>query len=171
MPTSEPGPSSPQVSSEAGPGVRQVFGAAADGEPYGRTMLSSAADSHELLAMCWRAGARCAPHDHGDSAGTIHIIEGRFVERRFRFEGGALRVIATATHEAPALLHIEAYVIHDMVAPDGGLSIHRYETAIQGMRVWDVAEEETLVVRDECGAWIPSDPAQVVSRVPWSALP
>lgn len=139
-----------------------------EGQPYGRTLLSSADDTHELLAMRWRPGVRCAPHDHGDSFGSIHIIEGHFVERRFSFDDGVLRVLGTETHEAPALLRIEANVIHDMVAPKGGLSIHRYASTITGMRVWDVARERTLVVSDACGAWVPSDPEKIISAQAWS---
>lgn len=160
MPTHEPLPLSPS----------HVFREAESGEPYGRTLLPSADDACELLAMRWRPGARCAPHDHGSSAGTIHLVEGRFVERRFRFDGAALHVIAEETHEAPALLHIEANVIHDMVAPTGGLSIHRYTTAIRGMRVWDVSGQNVLVVTDDCGAWIPSDETMIRSSTPWNEL-
>lgn len=148
-----------------------VFQEPESNEPYGRTLLSSSDDECELLAMRWRPGARCAPHDHGESSGTIHLVEGRFVERRFAFEDGALRVVATETHDAPALLHIEANVIHDMVAPEGGLSLHRYQAAIHGMRVWDVSGEKVLVVSDECGAWVPSDPALICSSVPWTKTP
>lgn len=161
MPTSEPRPFGPQ----------HVFREAAEGEPYGRTLLSSAEDTHELLAMRWRPGARCAPHDHGGASGTIHLIEGRFVERRFGFEDGALRVVATMTHETPALLRMEVGVIHDMVAPEGGLSLHRYATAIRGMRVWDVPNEKVLVVSDECGAWVPVNAELVVSSTPWGEMP
>lgn len=120
--------------------------------------------------MRWRPGVRCAPHDHGDSCGTIHLIEGSFIERRFRFLAGALECVAIESYDAPAVLHIEADVIHDMVAPDGGLSIHRYASVIRGMRVWDVDARRTLVVDDECGAWVPSNDELIVESKRWNEV-
>lgn len=143
----------------------------APGEPYGRTLLTADAH-HEALLMRWRPGATCAPHDHGAAAGIIHLLEGAFVERRYRREdGGGLTLIATHEHRAPAVLEVAPGCIHDMQALGAGTSVHRYSPRIQRMRVYDRERRETLIVADDCGAWIPSDPALVVAREPWPDAP
>lgn len=131
----------------------------------------------ETLAMIWRDGATCAPHDHGAAAGAIHVISGEVVERRYAFRDGALVVVAEAAARAPAVLTIEAGVIHDMRAVGsadargGTLTVHHYSPRIHAMRVYDLGRRETLIVADDCGAWIPEDPAQVIERLPWPTTP
>ena len=126
--------------------------------------------------MTWRPGATCAPHDHGATAsGTIHVLHGTFIERRFVLERGELRVTSETRITAPALLSIPAGVIHDMqllegqglAGEDGGMTVHVYTPRIEHMRVYDTAARETLIVVDDQGAWIPSDPARIVAREPW----
>lgn len=128
----------------------------------------------ETLAMIWRDGATCAPHDHGAAAGTIHVISGAVVERRYAFRDGALIVVAETAARAPAVLTIEVGVIHDMRAAPGvggatggTVTVHHYSPRIHAMRVYDLARRETLIVADDCGAWIPEDPTQVIERLPW----
>jgi hypothetical protein len=119
------------------------------GEPYGRRPVF------------------CAPHDHGEASGFVQLLAGRFVERLWRWRAGDLVVAHEAQHDAPAILRVGARGIHDMKAVGGGLGIHFYLPAITGMQVFDRARRETLVVRDDCGAWIPDDAGLVASRVPF----
>ncbi|TNF29684.1 MAG: hypothetical protein EP329_15155 [Deltaproteobacteria bacterium] len=140
-------------------------GLPADGEPYGRMPLVVDA-AHEMILMRWRPGATCAPHDHGEAAGVIHLVEGVFTERTYAREGDRLVVVATREVAAPAVLEAGPGVIHDMRCDRAGVSLHVYAPRIHGMRVYDLARREVLVVSDDCGAWVPSDPAQVVAREP-----
>ncbi|MCB9733450.1 MAG: cysteine dioxygenase family protein [Deltaproteobacteria bacterium] len=142
----------------------------APGEPYGRTLLT-ADDDHETLIMRWRPGATCAPHDHGDAGGAIHLLEGAFVERRYRHDADGLSLVAVYEHEAPAVVAVEPGCIHDMRSLGPGTSVHRYSPRIAGMRVYDVERRETLVVSDDCGAWVPRDEALIVAREPWPEPP
>ena len=144
------------------------------GEPYGRQLL--VADAHqETLVMTWRPGATCAPHDHGEtSSGTIHVLHGTFIERRFVLKGGALEPLSETRVSAPALLSIPAGVIHDMQLAPGdsqhdafGLTVHVYRPRIEHMRVYDTAARETLIVVDDQGAWVPTDEARIIAREPW----
>lgn len=135
--------------------------------PYERKLLA-ADDTSETLAMIWRDGASCAPHDHGAAGGTIHVVSGGVVERRYVFRAGELRVVSESTARAPAILTIAPGVIHDMRAAAGTITIHHYTPRIHAMRVYDCARRETLVVADDCGAWVPDD-AQVIERIPWPA--
>ncbi len=138
----------------------------ADGEPYGRTVVSATPDA-EVIAMLWRPDATCAPHDHGEAEGTIHVVSGAVRERVYRWTGRALEVVRTTTHEAPALLQVRAGCIHDMTALGPALTVHRYAPRVTGMRVWDVVGRRTVVVPDDCGAWLPADPGAVVTVAPW----
>ena len=46
--------------------------------------------------------------------------------------------------------------------------MHHYTPKVEGMRVYDVARRETLIVGDDCGAWIPSDSGHIRARESWS---
>ena len=143
----------------------------APGEPYGRTPLPvpPGADE-ELLAMTWRDGATCAPHDHGDAGGHVTLIRGALTETTFAFstdDPRGLVPIGSRTLHAPAILDVEPGRIHAMTAHGDALTIHRYTPRIHGMRVYDTARRRTLIVRDDCGAWIPSDPDLIVDIESW----
>jgi predicted metal-dependent enzyme (double-stranded beta helix superfamily) len=140
--------------------------APAEGEPYGRAVVE-ASDDHEVLLMRWRAGATCAPHDHADAGGVIHIVSGSFVERRYQLREGELFMYGEKRISAPAVIMVGPGTIHDMKSEDGGTTVHVYRPRITGMRVYDTERREVLVVDDDCGAWIPRDDAHVRSRRPW----
>lgn len=139
-------------------------------EPYAREVLE-ADDEHEVLVMRWRPDATCAPHDHGEqSGGVIHVVRGAIIERRFRFDGRTLMPLSERSVVAPAVLSIEAGVIHDMHAVGAALTVHSYAPRIARMRVYDPAARVTWIVDDDHGAWLPKGGVGVVSVEPWSAL-
>ncbi len=135
--------------------------------PYRRTILHRGRRCEVLLAT-WGEGGRCAPHDHGHARGFVLLLRGRFVERTWARCGSGLEVTQTRIFRAPARLPVDEASIHDMQASEGGLSLHVYRPSIRAMRVFDVTHRETLVVTDDCGAWIPSEAAQIVSRQAWA---
>jgi predicted metal-dependent enzyme (double-stranded beta helix superfamily) len=135
-------------------------------EPYGRTPLSESSGD-EVIAMQWQAGATCAPHDHGDAGGVIHVVSGAVLERRHRWTGRGLEVVSTAMHRAPAWVEVPPGCIHDMTAIGAALTIHRYAPRVVGMRVWDVAGRRTLVVADDRGAWVPRGGEGVLEATAW----
>lgn len=137
----------------------------AEGEPYGRTVVAADED-HEMILMRWRAGATCAPHDHGGASGVIHLLEGVFTERLYARDGDRLVVVRTREVVAPAIVAVGAGLVHDMCCDRAGSSLHVYRPRIHGMRVYDLARREVLVVSDDCGAWVPSDPAMILGREP-----
>jgi cysteine dioxygenase len=137
--------------------------------PYTREIVDLD-DQHETLLMRWHAGICCAPHDHGAASGTIHIVSGHFVERHYRFDGASLKVTATLRHAGPAIIEVAPHTIHDMRSESGGVTVHHYAPRISGMRVFNHALRETLVVTDDCGAWVPCTAAQIVTRSPWRPM-
>lgn len=134
-------------------------------EPYSRQLLE--VDGHrEVLILRWRPGVPCAPHDHGEAKGVIHLVEGELTERRFRWSARGLGLVSEVLHQAPALLTIEAGEIHDMVSATGAITVHRYSPRMGKMRIYDVQRRETLVVSEDCGAWIPLE-TEIQSRESW----
>jgi predicted metal-dependent enzyme (double-stranded beta helix superfamily) len=137
------------------------------GEPYSRTILHREPGS-ELLLAAWAEGARCAPHDHGHALGVVHLLRGRFLERTWTRRGRDLVVTSSRSLDAPAQLEVDDGSIHDMEASAGGISLHVYRPCIRHMRVYDVIRRETLIVSDDCGAWIPLETRQIISREVWT---
>ncbi|MEX3644313.1 cysteine dioxygenase family protein, partial [Mycolicibacterium porcinum] len=126
-----------------------------DGEPYSRTILR-VHDEVEIMLARWRPGRRCAPHDHGGAGGFVIVLEGRFEERRFDWDGPRLTVTSSAEHSAGAVTRITSDVIHDMAGLDGGLTLHLYSPPATSMRVFDLDTSEMLELVGNYGAWIPA---------------
>ena len=139
-------------------------------DPYARTLLVADPD-REILVMRWVANAWCAPHDHGEAGGHVHVLEGALVERRYRFDGANLEPISERHVVAPAILEVGPGEIHDMRAIGTTTTVHVYRPRVLGMRVYDLARRETLVVSDDCGAWVPRDASLVRAREAWSSTP
>ncbi len=125
-------------------------------------------DDHEILVMTWRSGGLCAPHDHGAAGGRVHVVSGSLLERRYTFDGKALEVTSERRFDAPAVIAIAPEVIHDMCASSGTVTVHVYAPKVEGMRIYDAERRETLVVSDDCGAWIPSDASDIRGRERWA---
>ncbi|WP_454791678.1 methyltransferase domain-containing protein [Mycolicibacterium lutetiense] len=139
-------------------GARHVLATMAtdpnDGEPYSRTILR-VDDEVEIMLARWRPGHRCAPHDHGGAGGFVIVLDGRFEERRFGWDGPRLTVTGSTEHLAGAVTGITSDVIHDMTGLDGGLTLHFYSPPATSMRVFDLDRSEMLELIGNYGAWIP----------------
>ena len=140
------------------------------GEPYGRRVLFSSRD-YEVMLASWREGAECAPHNHGFSRGFVWLVEGTFLENQYTFENGQLHLIQTKLHgSASTIVPVDEPDIHSMRVPHGGLSLHIYCPPIHRMKVYDPEKFRTLVVSDDCGAWIPANQKLIVDVRSWSKL-
>ena len=124
-------------------------------DPYSRLVLHSGRDVEVMVAR-WRADARCAPHDHGGSAGFVTALTGRFDERRFAWKGDDLVPTTTIARETGEAFAFGPLVIHDMTSgSEGGLSLHVYSPPPQHMYVYDLDRSERLDLVGDFGAWIP----------------
>lgn len=135
-------------------------------EPYGRLPLHRG-ERGEVLLVRWREDTFCAPHDHGQAGGFVSLLRGQFVERLWRWKDGDLVAAVERAYAAPALIEVKGGAIHDMKARGSGVGVHFYLPAIQAMKVFDRARRETLTVADDCGAWVPGDPALIQGRTAW----
>lgn len=142
----------------------------ANPRPYDRLVLGSSENCEIMLAR-WTAGVPCAPHDHGRSSGWVFFLSGHFEESSFSWNGEFLRSGATNSHPEGTHVRVDNGDIHSctwLAKSEGeGLSLHVYFPPITKMRVWDVERHRTLVVADDCGAWIPHDENQVIEAQPW----
>jgi hypothetical protein len=136
------------------------------GEPYGRHPIFRDAAGEALLVR-WQEDTFCAPHDHGDAGGFVVLLRGQFVERLWRWRGGELLPALERSYAAPSIIEVKGGAIHDMKARGSGVGIHFYLPAIRGMKVFDRERRETLVVSDQCGAWVPRDPRLIEERTRW----
>jgi cysteine dioxygenase len=136
------------------------------GEPYGRLPIFRGTLG-EVLLVRWAEETFCAPHDHGEASGFVVLLRGQFTERLWRWKEGALQPMIERAYAAPVTIEVRGGAIHDMKARGGGVGIHFYLPAIAGMKVYDRDRRETLVVRDDCGAWVPRDPALIEQRSAW----
>lgn len=133
---------------------------------YARKVLL-ADERGEVLLMRWRRDMFCAPHDHSMARGYVLLLKGSFVERAYDWEGGSLTQRSQQCASSPSWVPFEQGRIHDMCAVDGGLSLHVYQPAITGMRVFDIARRRTLVVADDCGAWVPTRESMIYQEEHW----
>jgi SAM-dependent methyltransferase/predicted metal-dependent enzyme (double-stranded beta helix superfamily) len=137
------------------PALDDVALEAVAGTPYSRQRLF-ASDDLEVMLANWVPGSQCAPHDHGGSSGFVAVLRGTFHERRFTWDGPSLRVTDEADRVTGEWLGFGPEVIHDMVAPQGGLTLHAYSPPPQRMNVFDLDREEVLDLVGDFGAWIPA---------------
>lgn len=150
-----PGPELLAQVARAKPALATMASEPNDGEPYSRTILR-VDDEVEIMLARWRPGRRCAPHDHGGAGGFVIVLEGRFEERRFDWDGPRLAVTSSAEHPVGAVTRITSDVIHDMTGLDGGLTLHLYSPPATSMRVFDLDTSEMLELVGNYGAWIPA---------------
>ncbi|MFV8049987.1 methyltransferase domain-containing protein [Mycobacterium sp. 48b] len=161
-----PGPDLLTRVADARPALAAMAAVPNDGEPYSRTILR-VDDEVEIMLARWRPGRRCAPHDHGGAGGFVIVLQGRFEERRFGWDGPRLSVISRTEHLAGEVTSITSEVIHDMAGLDGGLTLHFYSPPATSMRVFDLDRSEVLELVGNYGAWIPQEPHP---RVPFAQV-
>ncbi len=139
-------------------------------EPYARVVVH--ADSlGEILLMHWRTGAVSAIHDHGDAAGLVIALAGKFVEQTIQLLPSGTNVSENRTMSAgePGRIDVAQGDYHVMCAPHGGISLHIYTPTPRVMRVVDPQARTIWIVGEGHGAWLPVEPALVKGQLPWPA--
>jgi cysteine dioxygenase len=140
--------------------------APAANEPYARRVLHHSARG-EVLLMRFAADTFCAPHDHADALAYVSVLQGELHEQRFAFDHRALVAGFSQRACAGEVFEVPRNTIHCMKGTADALALHFYSPAISGMRIYDALGRRTLVLHDDCGAWMPADPAHVLSVAAW----
>ncbi len=138
-------------------------------EAYARTVLYST-PALEVMVASWTQFQECLPHDHGSSNGMVINLIGQFEETSYRWLDGLLVRRHSVLHNIEnSLLEVSVANIHSMHCKNpGGLTLHIYAPAIDGMKVFDMNLRRTLTVANNCGAWVPLNPAQVINEIHWN---
>lgn len=125
-------------------------------DPYSRTVLLRT-DEAEVMVARWADGARCAPHDHGGSAGCVLVLGGTFAEQRFAWEGEDLATVGEPYRRQEGELYaFGPEAVHAMAADaSDGVTLHVYAPPPQRMSVFDREHREVLDLVGDFGAWIP----------------
>lgn len=133
------------------------------GEPYWRAPLHRT-EALEIVLMCFGPARDWLPHDHGGSAGWVYVLEGRGEHVLFAFAGdGALREQRREELSAGDLIFMPHGTIHTLgPAADRLSTIFAYAPPISGMGVYDPCAGRGCIVSDDCGAWWPALPEQLV---------
>lgn len=133
------------------------------GEPYWRAPLHRT-DALEIVLMCFAGAREWLPHDHGASAGWVYVLEGEGEHVLFAFaDDGALREQRRERLCAGDLVFMPHGTIHTLGPAGDRLStIFAYAPPISGMGVYDPRAGRGCIVSDDCGAWWPALPEQLV---------
>jgi cysteine dioxygenase len=133
------------------------------GEPYWRSHLYRTA-ALEIVLMRFGEARDWLPHDHGGSAGWVYVLEGRGEHVLYAFAGdGALRERRREHLNAGDLVFMPHGTIHTLGPAGDGLStVFAYAPPISGMGVYDPRAGRGCIVSDDCGAWWPTLPEQLV---------
>ncbi len=136
------------------------------GKPYYRKLLYKSEDV-ELLVMNW-SDLECAPHDHGNSHGWIHVLRGTSVNYVYEVTNSKLpKEIFKEYHHQGQLFFAPKKGVHKMQGDgtDGLVTLHLYSPPISGMKVYDLEKCAACVVSDDCGAWWPDEQRQKLQEI------
>lgn len=138
----------------------------ASGKPYYRKLLYKS-EEVELLVMNW-SELKCAPHDHGDSHGWIHVLNGTSINSVYEVKNNSLpKELFKEFHHQGQLFFAPKKGVHKMQADgtDGLVTLHLYSPPISGMKVYDLEKCAACVVSDDCGAWWPDEQRQKLKEI------
>lgn len=131
--------------------------------PYSRTLLSQT-DKLEVLLMCWAPGMASAPHDHGESYGSVKVLQGQLSNSFWQLKNNILSCLKPSSHCAGDVLSVKSGQIHAManLSESASYSLHLYVKPIEAMKVYDPEGNRYCTVPDDHGAWWPQDKNAII---------
>lgn len=138
----------------------------ADGKTYYRKLLYQN-DEMELLIMNW-SDIECAPHDHGNSAGWIQVVNGDSKNTVFELKENQFpEELFTEIKSKGSFFFAPKKAVHKMQSNgnDNLVTLHLYSPPITGMKVYDLEKCAACIVSDDCGAWWPEETRQKVKEI------
>lgn len=139
----------------------------ASGTPYSRNVLACGPAGEAMLAT-WGQGSKSAIHDHGGANGAVIILDGHFVETHFQLREGRLKTGKSLQYQPGMVARVTGKSIHDMQAPQGGLTLHLYAPEPLPVRLYDPARRQTVMVASNAGAWLPAKAEHVLAIESWT---
>ena len=127
-------------------------------QPYGRRVLLETPQL-EVMVATWTPGMPCAPHDHGGQRGVVLVLRGASMHRMWQFHDGQAQCTGEHTAQCGDVLVVAPETVHSMESADPStplITLHLYTQTIPHMVVYDLPNNQTLLVSGNCGAWVPS---------------
>lgn len=93
-------------------------------------------ETYNAWLIVWAPSGALEPHDHGGSAGAVHVVAGRLFETYVDEPGCALRTRVADTGES---LSIPAHRIHEVWNPtqEVAVSVHVYSPPLRDMKFYE----------------------------------
>lgn len=134
-----------------------------NGMPYGRQLLHHDGEM-EVILMNWELSCSCLPHDHGTSEGWVKVLAGRASHVYYAKSQGVPAAVKEETLHTGTVLYAAKTMVHHMANPGSTplVTLHFYFPPITNMEVFDVGAARSAIVSNDCGAWWPQTPAQLV---------
>ncbi|SDW00280.1 cysteine dioxygenase [Marininema mesophilum] len=134
--------------------------------PYGRKMLFQS-EHVEVLIMNWAQHFKCAPHDHGNSHGWVHVVKGVSTQTIYSLQREIPVPQHTGVTEEGASFFAPRTMVHDMEnqSESSLVTLHVYSPPISGMKVYDLERCMACVVSEDCGAWWPEEQRQRLAEM------
>ncbi|SFS52233.1 cysteine dioxygenase [Marininema halotolerans] len=129
--------------------------------PYGRKLLYQS-EHVEVLLMNWAKQFKCAPHDHGDSHGWVHVVKGESTQTVYSLEKEVPIPKHTGISAEGTSFFAPRTMVHDMenCSESALITLHVYSPPISGMKVYDLERCMSCIVSKDCGAWWPEEQRQ-----------
>ncbi len=133
--------------------------------PYNRILLSQTKNV-EVLLMCWSQGMSSAPHDHGQSYGSVKVIKGCLSNTYWQINNNKFSCLKTTMHNSGEIISIKSGKIHAManISDTASYSLHVYVKPIHKMKVYNPERNRYCVVPDDHGAWWPQDKKSIINE-------
>lgn len=93
-------------------------------------------ETYNAWLIVWAPSGSLDPHDHGGSAGAVHVVAGRLFETYVDEPGRALRTRAADAGES---LSIPPHRIHEVWNPtqEVAVSVHVYSPPLRDMKFYE----------------------------------
>lgn len=94
----------------------------------------------------WASAGALEPHDHGASAGAVHVVRGRLLET---YTDGAGAPLQTRVADAGDTFTVPAGRIHEVWNPgvDLAVSVHVYSPPLRDMAFFDLSADGDVTPR------------------------
>jgi len=102
------------------------------------------ADTHDVWLIRWGAGSHTEIHDHGGSAGALHVVSGWLVERLpQKAQWRSPRVVPAGWHRAMPAAHVHEVANESRTVAE---SVHVYSPPLETMHHYEIHRDTGLRV-------------------------
>ena len=133
--------------------------------PYGRNVIIDN-PRLEVMVATWNKKWRCAPHDHGNVISAILVLRGCSDHYGYSIKKECISVAFQEYKKKGEILTCDPQQVHSMssATDETLITLHCYSEGIEKMVLYDIPNNETIIVPGTCGAWLPVDEPSDICR-------